>query len=282
MAGGLNDSALEDGLPLPEFVTFQNYRIGKGRRGGVVRQDVSPTTGHVAQSLNGSTQYVSYPVDTRVWGYDGTRWTLELLIDMGSVSGTQPILEAGTTTPSISVDVSSGFYRVRIWDSSATLTTLLSTSAASTDPVSLQVVRDGAGLTLRVDNVAEDTDTMSATNGLRTPVGDLRVGNDGSSFGNVTVDYFRLLGVARADHADRLVRFPDPRAAYVLADYGDDLTVDRSRYENNGTTTGSPPTTTALSHQASPVFAIAPYLTQDGEAKILIQAGPDLYLADGA
>lgn len=280
----LQDTANEDGLGFPGFTKFHDIRVSEGgakRRKGMAPLDRAANN-LKSIDLNGSSQYIDIPLDTRPTTLMGTKFTIEGLIAPDVVTGTNPIIDWGVTTPAFLVDTASSKLRVRIWDSSAALTTLTSSSDLPTTTVSFQVVRDGASLTLRMDNVVEDTGTMDATKLLRTPVGNIRLGYDGTDFFNGKLDYIRLLGVVRSDHIDDRLRFPDPRCQYVLYDADFNLTsdghcIDRSRFGNTGLQVNSPSETTALAHQTAPVMAIHHTETRSGEGKLVTVAGQFIY-----
>ena len=129
---------------------------------------------------------------------------------------------------------------------------------------------------------------MSATNSLRTPVGDLRVGrDDGSNFIAGTFDYLRVYNYTKSDHADRLIRCPNPRALYVLADYGfkassSGLAEDRSRYENNLIAQNSPSNATTLCHNPAALRAINMFVDENNKQQVLLVSGSKYYLAEVA
>ncbi len=248
-SAGLNSKVNEDGLDLGEgFQTFQNVRVSKGVAEARARFARVAVCGNDNQALSfdGVADYVAAAIDTRVWAL-GRQFTVEGCADVTDKTAANTILYVGVTTPSIVVDTSSSKLRVRIWGSAATLTTVTSTADCPEGTTfTWQIVRDGASLTLRVDNASDGTGTMSATNVLRDPVGDLRIARDsGTVYTDVTVDYLRAFNVARANHNDRLVRFPDPKASIVICDYDmrlrtGDVVFDRSQYENHGEAFSSP------------------------------------------
>lgn len=284
--GGLNTRAGGTGLPLLDCADLQDMRVvGEDivQRLGIVR--IAQAAG-LAQAidLDGSSEYASAEVDARVWGL-GLYWTLEIAVAAGAAGDDDSPLRVGTSTDAILVDIQSGKWRVQVTDSAATTTTLTSTSDVSTsDTDTLQVVRNGAFLTLRVNGTAEDSDTMSAANDVRTPVGEIRIGR-GASSGLLqgAIDYVRLFDYAKTHHRDRLVRTPDPRAPYVLADYdgriADGMIYDRSRYENHLVTTGSPSSVTSLCVNPAPIRAISMSVDENSRKQLLVAAGGQFYLA---
>lgn len=280
---GLQTKALDDGQPLPEFREFNDVRVDRGVakvRPGMARLlDMTSLNGALDFEAT-STQYAQAEVDPRVWTL-GTKWTLEVLYNLETItSGT--FLYVGTTTPSLILDLNSSKLRLRVYDSGATLTTVSTAANVSAGVQSVQIVRDGASLTIRTDNAVEDTGSMSATNALRAPVGDIHLGADATpgTYLDGVVDYIRLFDLARDNHNDRLIRFADPRADYVLADYDMNITAnaivkDRSRYENSllGVAGNLPTDATALCHQSAPVNGITYYVDTDGKKYALVVAG---------
>ena len=279
---GLNTKGLEDGRRATEFVSLQNARLREGaikRRPGSVRLDVAATEAK-AVDLDGSADYYACPVDTRVWEL-GTRFTIRALIDADDKTGTHTVLYAGTTTPSIAIDTASNKVRVRVWDSAATLTTVTSTDDLPTDATtSIFFTRDGASLSLQIDNGTADTGTMSATNALRTPVGDFHIGRaTGSTLFNGTVDSLDLFNRVLSHNRDRLLRWPDPMAdrtclmSMDMNDTTDGFIKDRSRYRNHMREQGSPSEVTALAHNHAPVWAIQSFRASSGGSLVYVEAG---------
>lgn len=279
---GLNDKANEDGLGLDEgFSTFSNTRTSSGvaeARPRMARVASCDTDTH-ALTLNGTNQYVSFDVDTRVWTL-GTKFTLSGVFIVSDKTAANTFAYVGVTTPSIVVDTNSSKVRVRFWDSSATLTTVTSTDdCPQAAAFSFQVVRDGSSLSLRIDNGTADTESLSATNLSRAPVGEGRVGRDsGSNYTGGTWDVLRLMATAESGDSNRLVRHPNPRSESVLADYDCRLATgsvvkDRSRFENHAQANNSPSETTALSHSHAMAQSAHPWRDDDNRQRVLIVAG---------
>ena len=282
---GLVTTASEDALPFPGFKTFQDIRVSEGdakRRKGIVRLARASSDNKSLTLTSASSQYVAIPVDTRVWRL-GTQFTIEGVVKPTVVTGTRTIVYAGVTTPSVVIDFTATTLRLRVWESDATLRTL-SITAAANETHEFQFKRDGATLSVslyRDGSSAVNTGslTMDATNLLRSPVGEVRLGRDSSTnYFDGQLDILRSFGIARADYLDGLLRFADPRAGYVLSDYdfkvtADDIIVDRSRFQNHGETSASPTSTTALGFQTSQGELIHGYTTRSGEKRILYVAG---------
>lgn len=281
---GLNTKANEDGLPEPEATIAQNCRFGGGgfeRRAGSVRVLVATSTEKSMDFDAASSEYVAAPIDTRVWTL-GTKFTIEVLVNPDIVTGARTIFYAGVTTPSVVLDTNSSSWRWRIWDSAANLTTVTVGTATVGLLTSIQLVRDGASLTTRLNNVAGGTGTMSATLSTVTPVGDLRIArDDGTNYYDGKVDYLRGFAVVRSNHADRLVRFADPKCEYCLFNYGGPASgttvLDSSRWENHGEAFNTPTVATTLCHNPAPIRAISAYTNHSRQKRVLVQAGSALY-----
>ena len=281
---GLSTKANEDGLPEPEAIIAQNGRFGGGgfqRRLGSVRVLRATSTENSADFDAASSEYVAVPIDTRVWTL-GLKFTIEVCVSPDVVTGTRTVFFAGVTTPSCVLDTLASSWRFRIWDSAATLTTVTVGAATAATTQTIQIVRDGASITTRLDNVAGGTGTMVATLLTRAPVGDLRIArDDGANYYDGKIDHVRGFAIPRADHADRLVRFPDPTCEYCLFDYGmpasGTTVLDNSRWGNHGENFATPTVATTLCHNPAPVRAISAYTNHSRQKRVFVQAGSALF-----
>lgn len=287
---GLNTKANETGLDPMDCTALQDMRVvGKDliQRLGIVRVGQVAGTAKALDFTAASSDMLSCAVDTRPWTL-GLNWTVEMALEPDSTAGTQGILTVGSTTPALILDIAATDIRLRVWDSAAALTTI-TVGAAATAVQTVQVTRSGATVSTRLNNGTAVTDTMSATNLLRAPVGDLRVARDnGANYYDGTVDYLRLLSYTKSNHADRLIRHPSPRAEYVLADYdfnvsAGGLTYDRSRYENHllATNVAAGDEVTSLCHGPDPIRALSMGVEQNNRKQLLVCAGGSYYLATG-
>lgn len=281
---GLNTKASEDGLPEPEATIAQNCRFGGGgfeRRDGSVRVLVATSTEKSMDFDAASSEYVEVPIDVRVWTLP-TKFTIEVCVSPDTVTGERAVFYAGVTTPSVVLDTNSSNWRWRIWDSGTTLTTVTVGAATAGATATIQLVRDGASLTSRLNNVAGGTGTMSATLATIAPVGNLRFArNGGTDYYDGKIDYVRGFAVVRSNHADRLVRFADPTAEYVLFNYGGPASgttvLDNSRWGNAGEAFNTPTVANSLCHNAAPIRAISAYTNHSRQKRVMIQAGSALY-----
>lgn len=285
--GGLNTRATSTGLPLLEMTVLQDYRV-VGRdlleRLGIVR--VAQLTGNAvaADFVPASSHYFSQAVDSRVWAL-GLYWTVELAIEPDTTAGTQGILTVGSTTPAMILDIDTLNIRLRVWDSAGSATTI-TVGAAAASLQTVQITRSGTTLSTRLNNGTPVTGTMSATLKVRTPVGDIRIGrDDGTNYFDGTIDYVRAFSIVKSNHNDRLIRFPAPRAEYVLADYdfkqSNTLIRDRSRYENHLIAQNSPNEIATLCHNPAPIRALSMMRdVQTNRKQLLACAGGLYYVAD--
>lgn len=286
--GGLNTRAASTGLPLLECVTLQDMRVvGKDliQRRGIYRVQQLAGTASAMDFVPGSSQYCTTATDVRVWTL-GLRWTLEFAMELDTTSGTMGILTVGSGTPALIVDVTGGNIRLRVWDSAASSTTV-TVGVAATSVQTVQVTRDGATLTTRLNNGTAVTGTMSATLNVRTPALELRVGRDDSTnYFDGTIDYVRLYSTVRANHADRLIRNPAPRSKHVLADYDFNISAgllvyDRSRYGNHLVATNTPTEIATLCHNPAPIRGLSQGVdTVTNKKQLLALAGGACYVAD--
>jgi hypothetical protein len=278
---GLQTRAVEDGLPLPDFTTFANVRASDGSadaRTGMVRVAASAGESKAIDFVAANTEYFRTPADTRVWQLP-LKFTLEVVVALDDKTLTNTVLYAGHTTPSIIIDTASNKWRVRFYDSAGTLDTITTSADALQSTQSLQVVRDGSSLLLRVDNGTETTATVEAALLSRAPAGDLRIGRGASTdYLDGDLDYIRLFSAVRANHNDRLVKYPHPRSPSVLANYNmtitsDDLTRDDSSYENILEGFNTPTSTATLSHESLGYSGITSYINEENSKRLLSSVG---------
>jgi hypothetical protein len=284
--GGLNTRSNATGLPLLDLTVLQDMRVvgtDLVQRLGMVR--VGQVTGQMsAMDFNAaSSEVCAATIDTRVWAL-GLNWTVEFAIEPDTAAGTMGLVTAGHTTPAMIFDITGGNIRARVWDSAATLTTI-TVGAAATEVQTVQLTRNGATLSARLNNGTPVTGAMSATLNVRTPVGELRVArDDGANYFDGTACYLNVLSVTKDDHADRLIRMPNPRAEYVLACYdfnesAGGLVYDRSRYENHLVTANTPTEIAVLCHNPAPVRGLSMTADENNKKQLLVMAGGSYYIA---
>ena len=283
--GGLNTRAKSTGLPMMECTVLQDLRVvgmDLVQRKGIVH--IGQLTGNFSAMdfVAASSMSLESVADSRVWGL-GLNWTVEVCVEPDLTTGTPGLFNAGHTTPSMEVYIDSGDWIFKVWDTGNTPTTV-TVGAAAASKQTIQITRDGASIVTRLNNAAGGTGTMSATLSVRAPVGDLRLArDDASNYYDGTIDYLRVLSYTKADHNDRLVRLPNPRSSYVLADYDfkktGTLVYDRSRYENTLIALNTPTETATLCHNPAPVRALSLGVDENNRKQLLRVAGGKYYLA---
>lgn len=243
---GLSTTALsESEVPFP---VFQDVRSNKGafeRRAGMVRVARIATTATCCDMASASSQYIAIPYDARVWAL-GTRFTIEGLINADSIAATRYILGRAGTSPGITVHyATNGDLVVNVWDNAATQTTVTYAGAGSAGTlIAWQFVRNGASLTLRVNNGTAATGTMSATLPLRASTVDVQLGaHNSTDFFDGKYDRLTLYKSVKTTQAGNWSRLPNPRAPDVMADYcleidANGTVLDRSRFGNHGAAQG--------------------------------------------
>ena len=162
---GLNTQANATGLEPLECVEFQDLVV-KGldaqRRDGLSERIASFAGDETAMDfVAADSEHIAVPMDTVAWAL-GLKFTVQVLVELDGTGDNQAVFYAGATTPSMALDTLSGNWRWRVWDSAGTLSTVtVGTAAASLQ--SIMLVRDGASLTTRLNDVAGGTGTIVAT-----------------------------------------------------------------------------------------------------------------------
>lgn len=286
----MNTRALADGLGALEWVELRDWRLSSGRlkpRPGMARVDKADTTIR-GISLNGSSQYLEIAADDRVWS-TGLHFTIRAICTPSAFSGVQTIIgfKHATDVP-VWLRLDGGNVKATVRDSGGTSTTLTSSSTFSAGPLGIELVRDGATLTLYVNGAQEATDSISATLAFDGAGGNLLFGATGAtpgSFFGGTLDGPEYLSIASHPTTESLVRFPDPRSSVCRAWYDFDLDAndvvrDYSRFRNHGRAIASPTDTAVLSHPWAPIHGITSFLTRDGETRVFLVAGKTGYIVE--
>ncbi len=236
--------------------------------------------------FDGSNDKVALSTDSRLFPFATTRWTLEWLIYTDTIAATGfPLGRTGASATGVTLSHNSaGAIVCVVTDSAANATTLTiaGVSAAVKHPV--QLVRDGASLTLRIPGYTSATGTMSATNTLATGACSAGEDNNGS-FYNGAVDFFRGFRVVKADQADGWARLPDPRAPSVAFDYvfvadANGYILDRGPLSLHASQTGSPTTRAVLAVNPMPVLGIGMTVDNDASRQGYVRAGAQLFPVD--
>lgn len=267
-----------------EFSTFQNVETDLGQldvRKGRVR----------IGTLTNSTQILDADgADDKVAGIGGAtfiplttsatpRWTIETLFKTDSIAADSFIVgRTSATATGITIKhTTTSTVVVTVTDSAAAAVTLTFTGIGAGVLCGLQVKRDGATLTGWLNGTTV-TGTMSAT--LDVASGNFTFfADNGASFYNGGIDYFRLWTVARSTRRDIYHRLLNPRHKDVRFDWvfvtdsvGD--IQDRGRFGAHLVTAGSPAfTKDALCLNAAMVQGIAYNVRKNGSPELIVANG---------
>lgn len=266
------------------FEVFAEARVRNGhakRRKGYRRvyRFAAPS---VLMDFDGTDDCVTLGHDPRPLPF-GTRFTAEWLVYTDTFASRGVI--TGGTGASCGIVLShetTGAIKCVVTDSAAATTTLsiAGVSAGAAHPI--QLVRDGASLTLRIHGYTSATGTMSATNKVLYAA--MAMGKDnGAAFYNGAIDFFRARQIVQTSQTDGWCRLPDPRAPSVLFDFvmepdANGVVMDRGPYAIHGATSGSPATNRApIAVNPVPVLAIGMTTGNDASRQAYCRAGPYLY-----
>lgn len=287
---GLNTKRSEDFGAPDEFRVADNVRFKDGtarRRPGRARLAISDSD-QTAREFDGTNDVITVVKDTRVWALP-LYFTLRFLVSGDDTpAGDEFILGwSGTGNKPLTIKRDSNRkIVVDFWDSAGTQTTITSaTATTNAQPYPCALVRNGATMTLWIENTADATGAVSATLLGRTPADNLTFGaHNGANFFDGKVDYIDLQNRVATDNRDGWLRLTDPRAEHVLACYtfevdANGLLTDHSRYENTGLNSGSTSATT-LSVQKAPGLGLHPFVDASGQKKVLTICGGRVYAVE--
>ncbi len=268
---GTNTKAEEEGLPLAYAVQAQGWRLGSGRpkpRRG--RDRVLRAADNMASlDLNGSTQDVLVSAPLIAWTLK-RHFTFRVVVEPDNVTGSQYIVGWSNTTRPFILWLNGATLTWTVVDTGDAPITLTTTVTAT--KLAIQCERKGTALTLRVDGVSVDTDTMSDLD-LKVPTGNLFFGSDQTTnFFDGSIDGPELMDGAHTTD-DPLVRHGDPitcRAWYDFKSQGNSIVRDLSRHRNHGETQNTPSEGTALAHTHRPIQALQSYVTRGGRKRLFI------------
>lgn len=285
---GLSTTGKEDGLPLPRWPVFANIRTNEGpaqRRQGIQIVDSLTDPSTALDFASGSSHHIVIPQVDEIQQL-GKRWTCEYLVNPDGVSGTQVIHSfAHATQWPIHVYLNADVVTAKVTDTADTVVTLTS-SAVTATKLAISVIRNGTALSLWVNGVEEDTDTMADLN-CKAPGGDMYLGRDSSgNYFDGLFDFARALSVPLTNQAEGQMRLVDPRARVVLWDYTGEIAEsttkrvdDRSLNGNHGAFVGTAATGTAQSFQVTPIRGIHGYVDNQNESRLAVIAGRKMYVS---
>lgn len=298
---GLQTTKPEQAEDAMLYERFGNARASQGaitRRRGIRRVGrITPANGPYCGDFDGSDDSVTVGIAggatdaiARVWNLDGlSTWTLEILCQVADLGSQRTIFDRNNASDkdvTIYQDSTSGGRVVcELLDSGSATTTLTVTGIAAGTLTAIQLVKhDADSFTLRV-NGSEATGTL-ASGALDSSDRDIFIGrSDSGEFYDGTIDFVRLLGVARPDQRDGWTRLVNPYARYVLADYciekdANDYVLDRSRNGLHASVQGSLATNVAsLAVNPVPVQGFGIKTSPDNERVLAVIAGGRQYEA---
>lgn len=214
----------------------------------------------------------------------GTRFSVECLFNTDTLSALRAVLGdfSGTGAPIKIVHATSGVVTVTFRDSSGNTTQLSSAAVAAGTDVRLLATRNGAALSLYVNNAAAVTGTMNATNPMAT--GRMSLGTvNGSNWYDGRIDYLRFLNTVETSNRNALLRLPNPRADNVIADYlvtldSNGYCLDRGPGEYHGESQGSPASTgIPLCVNPDPVMGLGSNVDKSGKRQFYAVVGSRVY-----
>lgn len=284
LRGGQVDTPSEDGLRAPGLRVARNTWYDTGapkRRKGIQRigRFIANLTIFV---FDGTDDFLDVPFDANIHALKRL-WTVEVLALASSLATNEKNMIGwahATDYPFRLYFTTAGKIVAKVQDTAGTVVTLTSASTFVIDTIyAIQLVRDGTALYLRVNGTLEASGTMADLD-CKTPGGNMTIGrNNGTDHFAGRIDFARAMLTARSNQDYGKIRLPDPLCTYVVFDYicgpsASGRCDDRSTYQNNATTTGSPATNgTALAVQTQPVTAIHEWLDPDNKRRLFIAAG---------
>lgn len=271
---GLNTKAEEEALPLEYAADMQNLRMESGRLKPRRGRDriLRGADNMAALDCNGTNQGVLVSTPTAAWTLK-REWTFRVVIEPDTVSGTQYLIGWSNTTRPFILWLNGSTLTWTVVDTADATTTLTATGLTATK-TAIQLQRVGTALTLYVDGVSKDTDTMADLD-CKVPTGDLQIGYDqGTNYFNGSIDGPELLDGTHPTNQG-LLRHADPiscRAWYDFKSQGNSIVRDLSKFRNHGKVQNSASEVSALSHAYRPVRGIQPYVNRGGRRRVFMVA----------
>lgn len=267
------------------YEEYLNARSGEStdlRRKGMARlyRFTAPSS---LVDFDGTDDLIQFGTGTTLIG-SLTTFTLEALWVNDTVAASSFVLgrNAAANVPIKIEHTSSSTVVTTITDSAGTASTTTHTGIGAGVACAWQLVRVGSAVTVKINGTSQTT-TMNATNAVAA--GTQQAGGDnGASFFNGALDFFRGFRTAKTSQMDGWTRLLNPYATAVLFDFlggvdANGVCVDRSRVgRNHGTSTGSPTSARApVAVNPAPILAIASNKDNDALRQSYVRAGGIVY-----
>ena len=288
---GLNTSAAEVGLPHDRAVQLEGWRIISGDlvpQPGMVRLGKATGAYRAGEFVAASSHYFAVKNPATAWTLK-RHWTLRVIIEPDSVTGTQNILAFNHATAwPVKLYLDGTTLTAKVTDTADTVVTLTGSTTFAVDTVyGIELVRNGTALTLYVNGSEDDSDTMADLD-CKVPSSDLYFGRDNSgSYFDGTIEGPELLVVSDLPTTRSLVRFQDPkgpvcRAAYNLDLSADNIAKDLSRFGNHAIGQGGVTDVASIAHASAQCHGVATFTGTNGKARIVLGMGGNLYVTEPA
>lgn len=238
--------------------------------------------------FDGTNDVLTLPYDSRVWQlHTMSAFTLKGMCVADSYAAVRPIFFKGTDATHFNISIfmdstSSGRIACTLRDSGGTNTTLVgATGITAGTTVAWMLTLSGGTFTFYANGTS-----ASGTLGTGTLQGantDVLLGSDNLTLLDGGIDHVTLLSTVETTQRGNWCRQLNPRAENVLADYvitldANGYFLDRSLFENHGSSAGSPATNRAcLCKNPDPVGALALNLDTSGRRQLYAAVGDRVY-----
>ncbi len=279
---GLQNTAPAQQAGAAGFQTAYDCRVDSGpcarRPGKVLVGRLTPTV--YCGDFDGVNDVVTTAGnDTRIWPL-GLKWSIELLVSADATAGDMYVIGSTGVVYGVRVkQTAAATIVVDVQDSASTVVSLTSAaSAIAGRTTAILLTRNGATLSLYVNNAAAVTGTMAAALSLRAQT--LTIGaHAGANFYDGKIDFVRGRTSVKTTQQDGYQRSLNPWARDVLFDYclqadaaGD--VQDRSAFGNHATNSGATLNTTqSLAVNPATIQAICGSTNAQTARQIVVVAG---------
>ena len=286
---GLNTSAPVDGMPAEEAIVCQGFRVASGDlslQPGMVRLAQAGATLKAGDLTAASSMYYHVESPLTAWTLR-QNWTLRLIIKPDTVTGTQALIGwAHATDWPIYLYLDGSALTAVHRDTASTAVTLTASNAMTADAVyGIELVRSGTSLTLYVNGVQEDTDTVSALD-TKVPTVDLYFGRDNSgNYFDGTLEGPELVVRSDLPTTRSLVRYADPKGEIVRCWYDLDadsnsICRDLSRWGNHAKAQNGPSEVASLARVYAPGHGVGTYTTESGQPQVVVGAAGQVFVRE--